>query len=101
MFRLRGLRRGECAPPVHGDADRRSLRVQRRRAGSLPAEAPLAEPVQENLGSLPLENFLSERFVFLNYFALAPNSSHGVGPSIQQLLRIVARHLFATRKNSQ
>ncbi len=55
-LRLCGLCRGERAPAVHGDADRRSVRLQRRRAGGVPVEAALAEPVQEDLGPLPLED---------------------------------------------
>ena len=56
MLRLCRLRRGERAAAIHGDADRRAVRVQRRGAGRLPAEAAHAEPVQEDLGPLPVED---------------------------------------------
>src|SRR5262249_9146658 len=47
-----------CAAAIHGNADRRTVRVQRRRAGGVPAEAPISVSLQEDLGPLPLENFL-------------------------------------------
>ena len=41
-----------------GDADRRPVCVQRRGTGGVPPEAALAEPVQEDLGPLSVQDFL-------------------------------------------
>ena len=56
MLRAGRVRRGERVPPVHGDADRRAVRLQRSGAAGLPGEAVVAEPVQEDLGPLLLED---------------------------------------------
>jgi hypothetical protein len=46
----------ERVSPIHGDADRRALRVQRSGAEGVPREALDEEPVPEDLGPLLLED---------------------------------------------